>query len=172
LPDDDRQLLTAIRKTLWEYEPLRATRPTLTIGVQDGRVVLAGRVRTLAIKEIAEYLLLRIDGVRAVRNDLLADPEVVRALADLVAADPELGPLCPRIDVRDGVVHLAGDVPSEAVANRLIELAADHPWVDSVVSYLTIEPRAAVAAANGALTNGSASHGAVAATVPTESSEG
>jgi osmotically-inducible protein OsmY len=170
LPAADRHLLIAIRKTLWGYEPLRATRPTLTIGVQDGRVVLTGRVRTLAIKEIAEYMVLRTNGVRAVRNDLLADPEVARAVADAVAADPELGPLCPRIDAREGVVHLAGDVPSEAIAQRLIDLAASLPLVASVTSYLTVEPIPALAT-NGALAHGAA-NGTVAVVAPAESSEG
>src|SRR5262249_45289424 len=110
LPNADRHLLTAIRKVLWAYEPLRATRPTLEIFVRDGRVTLSGRVRTLAIKEISEYMVFRLDGVRAVRNDLVADPEVMRDVADAIAADPELGPLCPRVDVREGVVSLSGDV--------------------------------------------------------------
>lgn len=170
LPDADRHLLTAIRKTLWGYEPLRATRPTLTIGVQEGRVVLTGRVRTLAIKEIAEYMVLRTPGVRAVRNDLLADPEVARSVADAVAADPELGPLCPRIDSRDGVVHLAGDVPSDAIAQRLIDLAESLPLVASVTSYLTVEPAAALAT-NGAMAHG-ATNGTVTAVASAEGSKG
>jgi len=164
LPDADRHLLTAIRKALWSYEPLRATRPTLDIVVQDGRVTLAGRVRTLAIKEISEYMIFRVDGVRAVRNDLVADPEVMRGVADAVAADPEFGPLCPRIDVREGVVSLSGDVPSDTVARRLIEFVSGVPRVVSVTSYLTIEPPAA--------TNGTASHEAVLATAQPETSEG
>jgi hypothetical protein len=170
LPEEDRELLLEIRKALWAYEPLRATRPTLIIGVQDGRVVLSGRVRTLAIKEVAEYLVLGVAGVRAVRNDLLADPEVARSVADAVAADPELGPLCPRIDARDGVVHLAGDVPSSAVAQRLIDLATAQPLVASVVSYLTVEPVAALVT-NGALAHAEA-NGTVAVAAPTENSQG
>ena len=51
-------------------------------------------------------MVVRLEGVRAVRNDLVADPEVMRDVADAVAADAEFGPLCPRIDVRYGVVSL------------------------------------------------------------------
>jgi osmotically-inducible protein OsmY len=164
LPEADRHLLNAIRKVLWAYEPLRATRPTLDIGVREGRVTLTGRVRTLAIKEISEYMVIRLNGVLAVRNDLVADPEVVREVADVIAADPELAPLCPRVDSRYGVVSLAGDVPSEAVAQRLIELVGAVPVVESVTSYLTVEPIVA--------TNGTASHEAVLATAPAESGQG
>jgi hypothetical protein len=164
LPDADRHLLTAIRKALRGYEPLRATRPVLDIMVRDGRVILSGRVRTLAIKEISEYVVVRLNGVRAVRNDLVADPEVMRAVADVVGADPRLGPLCPRIDVRYGVVSLSGDVPSAAVAQELIDVVGRVPRVESVTSYLTVEPLV--------LTNGAASHEAVLAAAPTETSEG
>ena len=156
LPEADRHLLAAIRKTLWDYEPLRATRPTLNVSVAEGRVRLQGRVRTLAIKEIAEYTVLRLAGVRAVRNDLVADPEVARAVADAVAADPELGPLCPRLDARDGVIIISGDVPSEEVAGRLVELVRSVPLVEDVTSYLQVRPIAAPAATTGAATNGTA----------------
>jgi osmotically-inducible protein OsmY len=156
LPEADRRLLAVIRKTLWDYEPLRATRPTLNVDVDAGRVRLQGRVRTLAIKEIAEYSVHRLAGVRAVRNDLVADPEVVRAVADAIADDPELGPLCPRLDARDGVVVLTGDVPSEDVGSRLVELVSGVPLVEDVTSYLQVRPVTATAAPNGAGANGTA----------------
>lgn len=151
LPEADRHLLNTVRRTLWEYEPLRATRPVFDLAVQDGRVHLEGRVRTLALKEIVEYLLRRIDGVRAVRNDLVADPEVVRAVADAFAADPEVGPCCPIVDARDGVVTLVGEVPSEEVARRAVELASEVPIVASVDSHLRVAAPAATAGNNGAV---------------------
>src|SRR3954468_1782387 len=121
LPEADRPLLELIRKTLLNYEPLRATRPVLDVRLEQGLVHLRGRVRTSAIKEIAELLVHQIPAVRAVRNDLVADPEVVRAVADAFAANPEIGPTCPIIESRDGVVILVGNVPSEAAARRALE---------------------------------------------------
>jgi hypothetical protein len=148
LPEEDRHLYASIRKALWDYEPLRATRPVLDISVRDGLVRLQGRVRTLAIKEISEYLLLRIPGIRAVANDLVADPEVVRAVADAFASDSELGPACPIVEVRDGIVILAGQLPSE-------ELALAVPSVVSVTTHLRVMPPQVVAVAatstNGAV---------------------
>src|SRR5215213_5078451 len=120
LPEADRHLLELIRKTLLNYEPLRATRPVLDISLHQGLVHLQGRVRTSAIKEIAELLVHQLTAVRAVRNDLVADPEVVRAVADVLGADPEIGPACPIVDVRDGVVILVGEVPSEEAARRAV----------------------------------------------------
>jgi osmotically-inducible protein OsmY len=156
LPDADRQLLMTIRKTLLDYEPLRATRPVLEVSVREGLVQLQGRVRTSAIKEIAEFLMLRIPGIRAVRNELVADPEVVRAVADAFAADSELGPACPIIDARDGVAILAGSVPSEDLVRRAIEVASAVPLVASVTSHLDVRPPEPVQSTNGAVAVASA----------------
>ncbi|MGE3273142.1 MAG: BON domain-containing protein [Chloroflexota bacterium] len=151
LPEAERHLLTAIRKTLWDYEPLRATRPILDISVRDGLVRLQGRVRTAAIKEISEFLLHRIPGIRAVRNDLVADPEVVRAVADAIAADPELGPACPIIESRDGEVILVGQVASQELARRATEIATAVPIVASVANHLHVTPPALAHSTNGAV---------------------
>jgi osmotically-inducible protein OsmY len=151
LPEADRHVLAAIRKALWDYEPLRASRPVLDVSVRDGLVHLEGRVRTAAIKEIAEYLVQRLTGVRAVRNDLVADPEVVRAVADAIAADPELGPHCPIVDARDGVVVLVGELPSDELVRRAIELVGAVPLVAGVTSHLRVSAPAAAGAANGAV---------------------
>lgn len=154
LPDAERQLLELIRKTLLAYEPLRATRPVLDVTVNAGLVHLVGRVRTSAIKEIAELLVHRLPGVRAVRNDLLSDPEVVRAVADAFADDPEIGPSCPIVEARDGVVILVGNVPSEAIAHRALEVASAVPLVASVTSHLKVAPPVLAHATNGHATNG------------------
>ena len=153
LPEADRRLLNVIRKTLLDYEPLRATRPILEVTVHEGLVHMRGRVRTSAIKEIAELLVLQLAPVRAVRNELIADPEVVRAVADAFAADPELGPTCPIVDARDGVVILLGDVPSEELARRAVDVATAVPLVASVTSHLRIVPPVAIHATTGS-TNG------------------
>jgi osmotically-inducible protein OsmY len=149
LPEADRRVLNAIRKVLLDYEPLRATRPVLDVAVRDGLVTLHGRVRTSAIKEIAELLVLRLPTVRAVRNDLIADPEVVRAVADAFAADAEIGPACPIVDARDGVVILLGDMPSEELARRAVEVATSVPLVASVSSHLRVVPPESAASTNG-----------------------
>jgi len=151
LPEADRQVLDAIRKVLLDYEPLRATRPVLDVSVRDGLVHLHGRVRTSAIKEIAELLVHQLPVVRAVRNDLVADPEVIRAVADAFADDPEVGPACPIVDCRDGVVILIGEVPSEGAARRAVERASNVPIVGSVTSHLRIAPPALAHSTNGAV---------------------
>ena len=148
LSDKDADLVDRVRKALWEYEPLRATRPRLEVHVDGGRVTLSGRMRTLAMKEISEYLLRRLDGVNAVRNDIVADPEVIQAVADALATDPELGPLCIRVDARDGDVVLAGDIPSEALADRALDVASRVPVAERVGSRMIVR----AGATNGSIT--------------------
>ena len=148
LSDEDADLVDRVRKVLWEDEPLRATKPRLVVQVDGGRVTLSGRMRTLAMKEISEYLLRRLDGVNAVRNDVVADPEVIQAVADALATDPELGPLCIRVDARDGDVVLAGDIPSEALADRALDVASRVPVAERVGSRMIVR----AGATNGSIT--------------------
>jgi osmotically-inducible protein OsmY len=151
LPEADRALVLKIRDALWDYEPLRGTRPVLDVQVEDGRVRLAGRMRTLAMKEVVEYLLLRIEGIRAVRNDVVADPEVVRAVADAFAADDRLGPAGIRIEARDGEVTLTGSVPDESLIARAESVAMSVPLVASVENRVLAAPER-MPSANGTAT--------------------
>ena len=149
LTEADRELVLAIRRALWDYEPLRATRTVLDVEVEDGRVRLSGRMRTEAMKEVAEYMLMRLPNVRAVRNDVVTDPGVVRAVADALAADDRLAPHCIRVEVRNGDVTLVGAVPDEALTRRAEAVAAAVPGVASVRQRLVVQPEAA-APTNGA----------------------
>lgn len=136
----DKRLFHEARRVLWEYEPLRATHPQLNLTVEHGVVRISGRVRTLAMKEIASYLLRRLPGVVRVQNELLADTELVRRVADVLAADPDLGPLCLRVDARDGVVTLAGDIPHPELEERALAVARRTPEVLDVISQITVRP--------------------------------
>ena len=138
----DRRLFHAIRRRLWDYEALRASHPRLELDVHHGTVRLGGRVRTLAMKESAGYLCRRDDGVAVVRNDVISDTEVVRDVAAALAADPELGPLCLRVDVRDGVATLSGDLPAPELEATALEAARQVRSVEDVISNLTVRPAA------------------------------
>ena len=73
---------------------------------------LRGRVRTLPQKLIAGVLVERMTEVGAVTNELIADPEVVRAVADALAQDERTAAYVLRVDARHGIVMLRGEVPS------------------------------------------------------------
>ena len=138
--EGDRRLFDEVRGRLLDYEPLRATQPRLELDVTGGNVRIAGRVRTLAMKEIVGYLCQRVAGGGVVQNDLISDTEVVRQVADALLADAELAPLCLRVDARDGVATLSGDLPRPELEARAVEAARTAPGVADVVSVLAVRP--------------------------------
>jgi osmotically-inducible protein OsmY len=60
----EKKLYTRVRRTLWDYEPLRASHAEIDIEVQGDQVRLRGRVRTLPQKMIAEALVTRMTALK------------------------------------------------------------------------------------------------------------
>jgi osmotically-inducible protein OsmY len=145
----EKKLYTRVRRVLWDYEPLRASHAEIFIDVDGESVRLRGRVRTLPQKLIASGLVERMTDVGSVTNDLIADPDVVRAVADALAQDERTAPYVIRVDARHGIVTLRGEVPSEAVQEAAMKITAAVPVVNSARNQLTIggDPRPAVALA-------------------------
>jgi osmotically-inducible protein OsmY len=123
---------------LWDYEPLRASHADIFIDVVGNQVRLRGRVRTLPQKLIARVLIERMPEVSSVINELVADPEIVRDVADALAEDERTAPYVIRVDARHGVVSLRGEVASEAVQEAAVGIASAVPTVASVRNYLTV----------------------------------
>ena len=120
----EKKLYTRVRRVLWDYEPLRASHAEIFIDVEDEYVRLRGRVRTLPQKIIAGALVRRMPDVAEVTNELIADPEIVRAVADALAQDERTAPYAVRVDARHGIVILRGEVPSEDVQAVASDIAA------------------------------------------------
>ena len=72
---------------------------------------------------IAQVLVRRMEDVGSVTNELVADPEVIRAVADALAQDERTAPYVIRVDSRHGIVTLRGEVPSDAVQDAASEIA-------------------------------------------------
>jgi osmotically-inducible protein OsmY len=138
--DGDQRAFHEIRRRLYEYEALRATQPRLELDVRHGTAHLTGRVRTQAMKEIVGYLCRQVDDVAVVRNEVISDTEVGRQVADALATDPTLGPLCLRVDVRDGIATLSGDLPSAELDGQAVEVAAQAVAAEQIVSALVVRP--------------------------------
>lgn len=143
----EKKLHSRVRRVLWEYEPLRASHAEIDIAIVDQTVRLRGRVRTLPQKLIARVLVERMTDVEEVTNELIADPEVVRAVADALAEDERTAAYVVRVDSRHGIVVLRGEVPSEAVQQAAIDIAGAVPLVSSVRNALAVggDARPAVA---------------------------
>jgi osmotically-inducible protein OsmY len=153
LQKHEKKLYSRVRRVLWDYEPLRASHAEIFIDVGSDGVQLRGRVRTLPQKIIAEMLVQRIADVGSVTNALMADPEVVRAVADALAQDERTAAYVIRVDSQHGVVMLRGEVPSEEVQRAAIDVATQVALVGSVRNQLVVggNARPAVALARPAL---------------------
>src|SRR5689334_14735012 len=143
----EKKLYTRARRVLWDYEPLRASHAEIYIDVEGDEVRLRGRVRTEPQKQIASMLVERMPEVGAVVNDLIADPDVIRGVADALAQDERTAAYVIRVDARHGGVILRGEVASEAVQQAAAEIAASVPLVATVRNQLTVggDTRPAVA---------------------------
>ncbi len=143
-----------MRRVLWDYEPLRASHAEIYIDIVGDHVLLRGRVRTQPQKIIATALVERMSDVGSITNELIADPDVVRAVADALAQDERTAAYILRVDARHGLVILRGEVPSEDVQITAVEIATSVPVVVGVRSQLTIggDPRPAVALARPSMT--------------------
>jgi osmotically-inducible protein OsmY len=164
LRGDEKKRWVTVRQTLWDYEPLRASHAEIQIDVQGRTVRLSGRVRTLSQKVIAGLLVQRLPEVDAVANELLADAEVVRAVADVLARDERTAPYVIQVEARHGVVTLRGEVASEATRQAAVELTSRAPSVAAVHDRLTIggptyQPYALRPARPAATAAGTASRG-------------
>jgi osmotically-inducible protein OsmY len=147
LERSEKKLFTQVRRVLWDYEPLRASHAEIYIDIEHDHVRLRGRVRTLPQKLIAGVLVQRMAGVGSVDNELIADPEVVRAVADALAQDDRTAAYVIQVDSRHGLVTLLGDVPSDDIQAIALQIAASEPLVTGVRNKMTIggDPRRGVA---------------------------
>jgi osmotically-inducible protein OsmY len=134
----EKKLYSRVRRILWDYEPLRASHAEIFIEVEGATVRLRGRVRTMPQKLISAVLVEKMADVSAVSNELIADPEVVRAVADALAQDERTAPYVIRVESRHGIVTLRGEVPSLAVQEAALEIAVNAPLVSSVRNQLAI----------------------------------
>ena len=135
---DEKKLYAQVRRTLWNYEPLRASHARMVIELQGRRVRLTGRVRTLSQKGVAGALVAGLKGVESVSNELVADYEVTRQVADRLAADDRTAPYVIQVESRHGLVYLRGEVPSDGARQAAIDITSQAPLVDVVRDMLTL----------------------------------
>jgi len=124
----EKKLYTRVRRVLWDYEPLRASHAEIDIGVVGGAVVLRGRVRTLPQKLIARVLVERMTDVGEVTNELVADPEVVRAVADALAKDERTAAYVREVGAGD-FTPLASDAGAKYEQVHGVNLSEIEPQV-------------------------------------------
>lgn len=91
------------------------------VGVKDGVVSLTGSVTSYFERQAAEEAAQSVDGVLAVANDIgvvlpsdltRSDAQIAEDAAAALQVNDTIPPNAVRVTVRDGMVTLAGEVPS------------------------------------------------------------
>lgn len=120
------------------------------VTVNDGAVLLTGKVKTPEEKILATKLAWEIKGVREVVNELqITDKTSIKDTAkDLAAsaqlrgkliADADISSLNYSIDVVNGTVYLSGVASNTTEMNKVIAHAQELRFAQQVVNYIIIE---------------------------------
>ena len=127
-----------------------ASLPTVVdVTVNDGAVLLTGKVKTPEEKILATKLTWEVRGVREVVNEIqVTDKSSIKDIAkDLAAsaqlrgkliADSGVSSLNFSIDVVNGTVYLSGVAADAEEMNRVVSHARDLRFAQQVVNYITL----------------------------------
>ncbi|NCW31443.1 MAG: BON domain-containing protein, partial [Alphaproteobacteria bacterium] len=118
--------------------------------VNDGAVLMTGKVKTPEEKILATRLAWEIFGVREVVNELqVTDTSSIKDIAkDLAASatlrtklitDGNISSLNFSIDVVNGTVYLSGVAANAEEMNRVVAHARDIRFTQQVVNYITLQ---------------------------------
>jgi len=127
-----------------------ASLPTVVdVTVNDGAVLLTGKVKTPEEKVLATKLTWEVRGVREVVNEIqVTDKSSIKDIAkDLAAsaqlrgkliADSGVSSLNFSIDVVNGTVYLSGVAADAEEMNRVVSHARNLRFAQQVVNYITL----------------------------------
>ena len=127
-----------------------ASLPTaVDVTVNDGAVLLTGKVKTPEEKVLATKLTWEVRGVREVVNEIqVIDKSSIKDIAkDLAAsaqlrgkliADNSVSSLNFSIDVVNGTVYLSGVAADAEEMNRVVSHARELRFTQQVVNYITL----------------------------------
>ena len=119
------------------------------VNVNDGAVLLTGKVKTPEEKVLATKLTWEVRGVREVVNEIqVTDKSSIKDVAkDLAAsaqlrgkliADNSISSLNFSIDVVNGTVYLSGVAADAEEMNRVVSHARELRFAQQVVNYITL----------------------------------
>ena len=119
------------------------------VEVNDGEIILTGRVKTQEDKALATKLSWGIKGVKSVINHLtVAKPPTLKQIGKDNAAvglfrtkiglDQDISSLNFSIDVVDGIAYLSGIAKDEIEMNKVIYHAENTRFISDVMNYITL----------------------------------
>jgi osmotically-inducible protein OsmY len=136
----DADIAAYIHKALRGYTPLYATAPPIHVEVEDGIVTLRGVVRGVALRHEAGRLAAEVVGAESVRNELLDDPTIERAVAQALATHPYARLITNPVLVKSyhGEGTLTGQVASQIQQMIAESVTRTVPGVSEVVNALVV----------------------------------
>ena len=157
-PDQDPRSSSSAASDLWITTKTKlrlVAQPGLSplainVDTRRGVVTLFGAVASEQTKSLAGEETRKVEGVRAVENDLQVIPEAVaqtqekadelilKGVEDRLAGSPDLKDARIRVAVENSVVRLSGTVRSEEDRIRALTLARESSGVDSVLDALEL----------------------------------
>jgi osmotically-inducible protein OsmY len=140
--DIQRDVLEELK---WDPE----VEPTeIGVEVDDGVVTLTGTVESYWKKWAAERAALRVDGVRAVANDIVVktasvrtDTDIARDVADAFEANILIPTDRIKVTVKNGWVTLEGDVDWRFEREEAENVARKVKGVTGVTNLVVVKPR-------------------------------
>lgn len=149
----DDWIAIKIRTNLFIHANVSAT--NTDVAVMDGVVTLTGKADSMAQKELTTAYAKDIEGVKEVNNDIVVTPPPAppERTAGEVVDDSSItaqvkyalmthhstSALKTNVTTKDGVVHLEGNVGSEAEKTLAAKLAANVRGVNSVNNDLVVD---------------------------------
>ncbi|HEX7226443.1 MAG TPA: BON domain-containing protein [Candidatus Binatia bacterium] len=135
-PFSDRDILVAI-ETEFEFDPAVDGR-LVTVAVQDGIVILTGKVDNLLARDRAAEVAGAIRGVQSVSNQITVAPiartdkEIQNEVNRMIARNPTTESFQINASVNNGVVLITGKVDSWAEQDLATTVAKSIPGVREV----------------------------------------
>ena len=122
----------------------------ISIQVDDGNVLLVGRIENQELKVKASKLAWEVRGVRSVINEIeiaekvslkdrATDAAAAANLRRLLITDLNINSLNYSIEVVSGIVYLTGIAKDEAERDRVIEHARNLSYVKRVENYVILQ---------------------------------
>lgn len=119
------------------------------VEVNDGEVILTGRVKTNEEKALATKLSWEIKGVKSVINHLTVsekpsvkqigkDNAAIGIFRTKIGLDDEISSLNYSIDVVDGIAYLSGMARNSEEMNKVIYHAENTRYITNVVNYIIL----------------------------------
>lgn len=144
----DAQIFAKLKDRFVKTSALLLTRVDIT--VNDGAVLMTGKVPTHDEKALATKLVWEVRGVREVINELqISDKSDIKDIAkDLAAsaslrtkliADKRVSSLNFDIDVVNGIVYLSGIASNAAEKNIVVAHAREVNFTQQVVDYIVLQ---------------------------------